>query len=68
MLGYHVSSRPQDERVETSLLASPVAEARGTGVDTGKVVVVVGDGDGLVLGPVAFGVTNNGCQPVLPGG
>ena len=53
--------------METSLLASPVAEAWGTGVDTGKVIMVVGDGDGLVLGPVSFGMTNKGCQPVLSG-
>jgi len=51
----------------TILLASPVTEGWGTGVDTGKVVVVVGDGDDLVLGPVAIGVTNEGSQPVLSG-
>ena len=51
--------------METNLLASPVAEAWGTGVNTSKVVVVVGDGDGLVLGLVAFCVANKGCQPVL---
>ena len=49
------------------LLSGPVAEARGTSVDTGKVVVVVGHGDDLILGTVALGVTNEGCQPVLFG-
>lgn len=53
--------------METNLLASPIAEGWGTGVDTGKVVVVVRDSDNLVLGPIAFGMTNKGCQPVLSG-
>jgi len=53
--------------MEASLLACAVAEAWGTGVDTGKVVVVVGDGDDLILYLVAFSVTNKGCQPVLSG-
>lgn len=53
--------------METSLLASPEADGWGTRVDIGKVVVVVGDGGGLVLSAVVVGVTDEGCLPVLAG-
>lgn len=51
--------------MESSLLASSKTDGRGTTVEAGEVVVVVGDSDSLVLCAVAVGVTNEGCLPVL---
>jgi len=62
-----VSVRPRDRQTETNLLASSEAEGWDARVKLGEVVVVVGDGDGLVLSPVVIGVTNEGCLPVLAG-
>ena len=57
----------RDRRTETSLLASSEAEGWGARVEMGKVVVVEGDAEGLILPPIVVRVTNEGCLPVLAG-